>query len=369
MNDNKKNILFLLHLPPPVHGSTIVGKQIKNSKIINYKFKARYVNLILSKKVSESGKINLFKVIRFFKIWFQLFGILLFRRPDLCYYALTTTGAGFKKDVLLIALLRSFNIQIVYHLHNKGVSKSNTKNINDFLYRFVFKNSFVILLSEYLYYDIAQYVPKNMLYYCLNGIKDYQPDAALSLTPEIRPFNILFLSNMLVDKGVYDLIDACEILNKKGLYFNCDFVGGEGNISIKDFNSYVNKKSLSGKVRYLGKRYGKLKEMTYEQADIFVFPTRNECFGLVLLEAMQHRLPVIATSEGGIPDIIEDGKNGFLVNKGDVIALAGKIEFLLHHPELRVRMGENGRRVYENKFTDEIFENNILGILNTVIKD
>lgn len=369
MKQHRKNILFLLHLPPPVHGSTIVGKQIKDSKIINYEFKGRYVNLILSKKVNESGKVNLIKALRFLRIWFKLFGLLLFRRPDLCYFALTTTGAGFKKDVLLIALLRIFNVKILYHLHNKGISQLNKKDVDDFLYRFVFAHSFVILLSENLYYDIERYVPMDMIHICSNGIKDYQPVAALSLTPEIRPFNILFLSNLLVDKGVYDLIDACSILNKKGLYFNCDFVGGEGNISVEEFNKYVNQKGLSNKVKYLGKRYGKLKEMTYEQADIFVFPTRNECFGLVLLEAMQHRLPVIATYEGGIPDIVEDGKNGYLIEKGDVNALAAKIEILLRYPEIRVKMGNNGRATYENKFTDEIFEQKMLRILKNVIKN
>src|SRR5690554_4720297 len=186
MKHSRKNILFLLHLPPPVHGSTIVGKQIKDSKIINYEFKGRYVNLILSKKVSESGKVNLIKAVRFLKIWLQLLGLLLFHRPNLCYFALTTTGASFKKDVLLIALLRIFNVRIIYHLHNKGVSQSNNNIVNDLLYRFIFANNFVILLSENLYYDIEQYVPRNMTHFCSNGIKDYQPVAALSLTPEIR---------------------------------------------------------------------------------------------------------------------------------------------------------------------------------------
>ena len=86
----------MLHLPPPVHGSTIVGELMKESKVINDAFQGRYINLILSKNVQESGKTNLKKLLRFTVIWFHLLGKLIHRKPDLCYYALTTTGSGFR---------------------------------------------------------------------------------------------------------------------------------------------------------------------------------------------------------------------------------------------------------------------------------
>ena len=118
MNKTKKNILFMLHLPPPVHGSSLVGELIKGSNLINDSFEGRYINLILSREVHESGETNLKKLLRFAVIWFHLLGKLIHRKPDLCYYALTTTGSGFRKDVLLIALLRLFRVNIVYHIHN-----------------------------------------------------------------------------------------------------------------------------------------------------------------------------------------------------------------------------------------------------------
>ena len=65
----------------------------------------------------------------------------------------------------------------------------------------------------------------------------------------------------------------------------------------------------------MGRKYEKEKEETFAKADIFAFPTyyNNECFPLVLLEAMQHSLPVVSTFEGGIPDIVDEGEAGFLV--------------------------------------------------------
>lgn len=368
MRDKKKNILFLLHLPPPVHGSSLVGEIIKDSSLINSRYEGRYINLLLSRKVDDSGKIKTGKTIRFVVIWFHLLGKLIHRRPNLCYFALTTTGAGFRKDVLLVSLLRLFRVKILYHIHNKGIIYEKKNWINKFLYSFIFKNQYVILLSEHLYYDVEAYVPRKMVFYCPNGIKDYQPTTELLSLPEIRPFNILFFSNLIEEKGVFVLIDACSELRDKGLHFRCDFVGGEADITEEQFNKYVQQKGLTEQVKYLGKRYGKLKEMTFEQADVFVLPSRYDCFPLVVLEAMQHKLPVITANEGGMPDMVEDGYNGYLLQQyDDVSTLADRLEYLFHEPELRMQLGINGRTKYKNNFTLEIFEQGLLSILQKVI--
>lgn len=367
MDTTRKDILFMLHLPPPVHGSTIVGKHVRESKLLNHSFHGRYINLILSSKVHKSGKMNLKKLVRVVTIWFKLLGKLLHRRPALCYYALTTTGAGFYKDVPLIGLLRLFGIKIVYHIHNKGIEQVRKKRLNHTLYRFVFKNTYVILLSRYLYYDIKTYVPEDRVYYCANGIKDYQPSAALVTLPEKRPFNILFLSNLIEKKGVFILIEACSILRDKGYYFQCDFVGGEGDVSAKQFNTFVQKKGLIEQVKYLGKRYGSLKEISFEQADVFVLPSQYDCFPLVILEAMQHSLPVISTYEGGIPEIVDEDNTGYLFPPYEVERLVEKLELLLSNPSLGKQMGANGRAKYEKKFTLPIFEQRLLSILKDVI--
>ena len=68
-----KKILFLLHIPPPVHGSSMVGKFIRESKLINNNFHCDYLNLLASNKVSDTGKISFNKVIGFMAAWLKLF--------------------------------------------------------------------------------------------------------------------------------------------------------------------------------------------------------------------------------------------------------------------------------------------------------
>lgn len=113
-----------------------------------------------------------------------------------------------------------------------------------------------------------------------------------------------------------------------------------------------------------GKKYNGDKNVFFDNADIFVFPTSNEAFGLVLLEAMEHAVPCISTREGGVSAIIDDGVNGFMVEKRDANALADRIEFLLTHPEERQRMGKYGYKKFKNKFTLRKFEESMFDILN-----
>ncbi len=104
------------------------------------------------------------------------------------------------------------------------------------------------------------------------------------------------------------------------------------------------------KILYLGRREDV--ENLYHSADLVVVPSRwEEPFGLVNLEALACRKPVVATRVGGIPEIIDDGVNGFLVEREDFDALLARVLQLLDNSELRRRMGEAGREKVEREFT------------------
>jgi len=83
----------------------------------------------------------------------------------------------------------------------------------------------------------------------------------------------------------------------------------------------------------------------YKSATLFVFPTREDSLGVVILEALHCGLPVIATSVGGIPDMIEDGVNGILVKPDDPQALANAISMVLKDYVLRRKIVANTKSV------------------------
>jgi glycosyltransferase involved in cell wall biosynthesis len=361
--------LFILHFPPPIHGSSIVGQTITESEVINQSFDCRYVNLGTSTSIDEIGKGGIRKIFRFLFILGKVLQQLIVFRPQLGYIAITAKGVAFYKDSVVVMLFKLFRVKLVYHLHNKGVSTRQEKWFDNLLYRFVFKNANVILLSKYLYPDIQKYVPETRVYYCPNGIPENQVESGKWKVESSEPLEILFLSNLIESKGVFVLLEACKILQNKKINFHCTFVGGIGDVSEQQFKSKVVELELTGNIHYAGKKYGKEKEEAFVHADIFVHPSYNDCFPLVLLEAMQYSLPVVSTYEGGIPDVVEDGVTGFLVPQKDVQALADKLEILIKNPELRKQMGAAGRKKYEEEFTLERFEGRMVEILKSVVND
>ena len=91
----------------------------------------------------------------------------------------------------------------------------------------------------------------------------------------------------------------------------------------------------------------------YRQMDILLMPSVREGFGLAVAEAMACGLPVVASNCSAIPELIDDGKGGFLCPVGDVAAFAEKINFLADSPQLRHEMGEYNRSKVEKMFTLE----------------
>lgn len=361
----KPSILFILHLPPPVHGAAMMGQYIHDSKVINERFDCHYINLTTAKSLRDIGKGGVKKLWRFFCLLLRIVKELVRVKPQLVYVTPNSHGGAFYKDFVVVQLIKLMGYRVIVHYHNKGVATCQDRWLDDKLYRLFFKNIKVILLAEALYKDVEKYVKREDVFVCPNGIPESLKGEPKSERNNVIP-QLLFLSNLLVDKGVLVLLDALKILKEKGFSFVCHFVGGEtAEIDAARFAEEVKTRGLDQMALYLGKRYGEEKNEEYGNADVFVFPTYyyNECFPLVLLEAMEHAVPCISTREGGVSAIIDDGVNGFMVEKRDANVLADRIEFLLTHPEERTHMGIAGYQKFKNEFTLSKFETRMKQIL------
>lgn len=364
---NKPKILFIVPLPPPVHGSAMVSQQIKDSKLISDSFLCDWVNLSTSRSMDEIGQRNPVKIWRFLFALFITFWKLLTHRYALCYIAIACRGSGFLKDAPFVLLCKLFRRKMVIHHHNKGMANDVDRMPFKWLMPMVYKKAKVILLSWRLYFDIEKIVPKENVMICPNGIVADNLEHINVVKSENRVPHLLFLSNLMESKGVYVLLDACKILKDKGVEFVCDFVGGEtSEIDSDMFNTEVNRRGLGTHVIYNGRKYGAEKARFFADSDIFIHPTYNDCFPLVLLEAMQYQLPIVTTNEGGIPDVVQDGVNGIICERQNAESLAAAIEKLLLNPALRRQMGEAGYDIFRQNFTLEKFESNLCECLKRV---
>lgn len=94
------------------------------------------------------------------------------------------------------------------------------------------------------------------------------------------------------------------------------------------------------------------KEKVYADMDLLIVPSQEyESFGLICVEAMLRKIPVVSTDVGGLPEVVSDHETGFVVSKNDVKAMAERIELLLTDRALREKMGEKGQEESERRFS------------------
>ena len=371
----KPKILFIMHMPPPVHGAAMMGKYIHDSKIVNDAFECRYINPTTASSLEDIGKVGLRKLHAFYSLLITIRRTVKEFSPDLVYFTANACGGPFYKDFIIVELLKKMGCKIVVHYHNKGVSTRQDRWLDDCLYRHFFRGLKVILLAEALYKDVQKYVKREDVQICPNGIPE-SIDYELKAKRNNAVPHILFLSNLIESKGVIVLLDALKILKEKGYGFICDFVGGEtAEIDASRFDEEVNKRGINDIAIYHGRKYGDEKMCFYKSSDIMVFPTfyHNECFPLVLLEAMQCGAACISTDEAAVPEIIDDGQSGYIVpkesdGKPSAARLAETIEKLIVDPERCRLMGKEGRKKYEKEYTLEVFENRITKCIGNCLK-
>jgi len=169
---------------------------------------------------------------------------------------------------------------------------------------------------------------------------------------------ILFVGRKCPEKGIEILVDALpEIVDSNpktlAILVGPDYMFG--------LNSEDYTKVLKKRIKKLGVEKNALfvnfvsqytLELFYEAADLLVFPSIwQEPFGKVILEAMCYEIPVVASAVGGVPEIVENERNGLLVRPGDSVELARCVNYLLKNPIYAQSLGAEGRKTVLKKFT------------------
>lgn len=360
-------ILFLMQLPPPVHGASVVNKCIKDSAKINSSFDARYINTAPSSDIREIGVFNFKKVFSFISILFNVIKTYLSFKPNKTYITLSPYGIAFYKDAILCLLIKALGGTVIFHMHGKGVRKEvSSSKVKKVIYRFVFKNVDVIHLSESLFVDLELVRDKNKSINCLNnGISN---TAATSEVKKNGVFTFVYLSNIGPSKGAHYLVEAAEILNEKYANdFKIEIYGKSNNDEyLKTIEERIDGSGLVN-VRLCGPIYGDEKFIALSKAHVFVLPTRyrNECFPLSILEAMSCSLPIISTDEGAISDIVDD-KVGIILEELTPTLLAEAMEKYIQNRGVYESSSQSSFEKFEEKYTIAAFETNLITIFNRI---
>jgi colanic acid/amylovoran biosynthesis glycosyltransferase len=165
---------------------------------------------------------------------------------------------------------------------------------------------------------------------------------------------ILAVGQLKEKKGLRFLIEACALLQELGRDFRCEIVG-EGPLR-PALEARIRERSLEGVVTLLGALDHEAVIERYRTASVFALPCVTGPDGdrdgipNVILEAMAMQLPVVSTRHSGVPEAVDDGWNGLLVDSGDAEALAGALDILLGDADARALMGSRGRQLVAERF-------------------
>ena len=163
------------------------------------------------------------------------------------------------------------------------------------------------------------------------------------------PVKLIMTAAFRPAKGHLCLVEAVELLSKRGIAFEVTFAGASNSETGELIEREVNRRGLTRFVHFAGQ----VTDMAslLREHDVFVLPSEAEGLPLSLLEAMACGLAVVATHVGGIPEVVEDGKTGLLVEPGRHLEIAERLQALMASPELRHKLGAAGVRTVAQHFS------------------
>jgi len=201
----------------------------------------------------------------------------------------------------------------------------------------------VIVLSEEGRKLLEPLVDPHRLFVVSNAISVRRTAGRVARQQEL--VRLLFIGMVSERKGLDDLCKALGSLVEQGeRNFHLDILGGEEFFgeTLRYYRMFK-KAALTDWVSFHGMKLDAERDKFYDQADIFVLPSRFESFGIANLEAMASGLPVISTRTGAIPEYLEHNKQGLLCEPGDVEGLTQALRRLIADPSLRRTMGAAAR--------------------------
>ncbi|AEI39540.1 glycosyltransferase family 4 protein [Paenibacillus mucilaginosus] len=276
-----------------------------------------------------------------YSLWAML--LLLFKLPFYKIYHLHSAADGsFYRKALYTFLLRLFGKKVIFHIHGSSFQEFHDRSrFNAWLIRRTLNRSNgIIVLSEQMKGLVLTYCGNEKIWILPNPI---QVPAAWNAAGEgeDRPVQLLFMGEIGPRKGIYDLVEALSRLDESARQRTLLHVCG--NHEIEKLKRLIEEKQLTDTCIVHGWIDGETKAAMLKNADVYILPSYQEGLPVSILEAMAYELPIISTNVGGIPEVVLNNENGFVITPGDVEALGRAVIRLTEDAELRRRFGQKSR--------------------------
>jgi glycosyltransferase involved in cell wall biosynthesis len=284
-----------------------------------------------------------FSNILFSNLWILRFFIHI-KKHD----AIICSQSIIPRSILFLLFLKIRKIKVfslVNHLKSFDTENKKKKHLWNLLEKNVYKflSSHLIVISKSTLIEVVKLGVSSKKITVLYPAFFNQPNShVFEKRKKSKQINLLFVGSCRPIKGILYLIDAMNKLKMKSIVLNII-----GNINVdpeytKLLHRSITENSLENNIILHGDVCSRKLAEFYHRSDIFVLPSLWEGFGMVLLEAMANKLPIIATNVGAVPELVKHKKNGLLVPSKCSKSIANAINYLLVNVDLAKKMGNHG---------------------------
>lgn len=350
----KKKILIVGQTPPPYGGQAMMIKYMLDATYRNMNL--YHVRMCFSRDFNDRGKFSLYKIAHIFVVIFSIWKMRFKYGIHTMYYPVSSTPkVALLRDVIILGCSRFLFKELIYHFHAAGISEELPKYntiIRSICYAILKKPSLAITSSEHNPKD-AEYLQAKRIEIVPLGIPDANSSKERGEYRKYKHLTVMFMGLLNETKGEGYLLEAIKRVRETGRDVRLVLAGKFESDSYKqNFHNRIAEQGLQDFVEYKGVVTGQEKKQMFLDAAVFCFPSyfSSESFGIVLLEGMMYQMPLIASKWRGIQSVIEEGRNGFLVDVRNSAQITDAIIELYDNPTLMKTMALEGRKIFEEKY-------------------
>lgn len=347
-----KKILIVGQTPPPYGGQAMMIKLLLNGTYTNMEL--YHVRMCFSREFDDRGKFSLYKITHLLAIIYNVWRLRFKHGVHTMYYPISSAPrVALLRDVIILGSTRFLFNEIIYHFHAAGISEELPKiGVMRRLCYWILKHPTLGITSSEHNPKDSEYLKSRTTKVIPLGIPDLNKEEAHTVGS--KPYlTIMFMGLLNSTKGEGYVLEAVKILNESNRDVRFIFAGKfETTEYERLFWNKVKEYGLDDKVVYRGIVTGNDKKQMFLDADVFCFPSffSSESFGIVMLEGMMYQIPLIASRWRGLQSVVEEGRNGFLVDIKNAKQIADALTKLYDNREMLATMAKESRSMFVEKY-------------------
>ena len=354
-------VLLVGPFPNPISGVSIANLKVEEILENHHEYIPGRINMSYPEFNDKVGAFSIKKLFFFIAINFKALRVFSF---DNVYITPGQSFFGILKYALIILLSSLLGKEIIIHVHGNYLHQQYEvlSGIKKRIFKFLISRCKKgIVLSDSLLKNLNPVINPESIFVIPNFADD---NLLASNNEKSDQINIFYLSNLMEEKGIFQFLEAIEILNEKKIKFAAK-IAGDIDATLK--NDLLKRMDKINNLDYLGIVKGGEKQDLLSWGTLFVLPTfyRMEGQPISILEAYATSNLVLTTNHAGISDIFEDEINGYYIEKQSATSIVQKIEFLNKNKPILKTIGVKNKRYAQTNFSQDIFERKIIECLSS----